>query len=423
MRKFAVQLVLLFAIVGHATAGEIQSSLARYIQDKVKGGNPVADIVCKSQGKNPKSDQCFDDNAKALCNAPAGQCPTPCNCWLTAPPVVDADSRFNTWSKKDATWNEIKAQLNQWAIPNELLGKYEMATMFEEKAEFINFHYYVQADSRRATYQIALGAARTFNGVTEIGYIFVKTDGILSPFYRCGSTTFKKKGIFRRRERRLRTEYARFAQVEEDLDVRGIMGRRRNLGFFKKIGKGIKKGFKAVKNVVTGQKITRKWCNDAAIPAERVDKIRLALQYFAFDGIRFHRGVAGGSGRDEDEDIDARRPSIKWDLWAEDREALGYDVENPMEDDESPEDTMYDEDDTGDDEEPLRSLFSRRSQRMNQFLTRRDCNARRPREFMDIDWRISNSASSEDPCPFDFTAEEIEEVGGRTEIGYDDPNA
>ena len=260
------------------TKQTIKEVFKSYITRKLKTGNPGGDIVCTSPGTNPKSPQCFNQVGEQNCvtkaeamkrwkampeptqiqiyrqsglihrrhlgNIPFPEkfwsarrnnklCPQPCNCWLAAPPSVDGNSRVQVWRKEGtAGWNEIKAQLTKWQVPKELFTEYEMATMIE-KATFVNFDFYVQPKENSAEYEVALGTARMNGGVTEIGYLYAgKAKGILSPEYACG-TAKKKKG-----------------------------------GFF---GKGGRVSY----------------CNKQMVTNDKIKRIKSALEYFAFESIKF----------------------------------------------------------------------------------------------------------------------------------------
>ena len=100
-------------------------------------------------------------------------------------------------------------------------------------ATFVNFDFYVQPKEDSAEYEVALGTARMNGGVTEIGYLYAgKAKGILSPEYACG-TAKKKKG-----------------------------------GFF---GKGGRVSY----------------CNKQMVTNDKIKRIKSALEYFAFESIKF----------------------------------------------------------------------------------------------------------------------------------------
>ena len=232
-RVSMVALVVLVALEC-AAAETVQSSLKAYIAGKVKGGNPVQGIVCNGLGTNPKSPTCFNGNGQAICGNNQ-QCPSPCKCWLAKPAKLSASNRIQTWKANDPTWSQIKNQLAKWNIPNEMYDSFEMATM-ADSGRFAKFHFYVQPDKKEARYELALGTARYLNSVVEIGYIYVKASAELAPvFYKCG----KKK---------------------------------------------VKGGFLGLK------KKTKRWCHDTGISNDRVEKIRQALEFFAFESIRFQSG-------------------------------------------------------------------------------------------------------------------------------------
>jgi hypothetical protein len=135
--------------------------------------------------------------------------------------------------KKGANWDEISSTLRTWGVPKELFSQYEMATMFDDQATFINFDFYLQPDGDKAEYEVALGAARKYNGMVEIGYLYAgKASAIISPSYSCGVAKKKKGGAF---------------------------------------GKGG----------------THKYCNKRGIPSEKITAVQKALEYFAFDTIKF----------------------------------------------------------------------------------------------------------------------------------------
>lgn len=231
-----VSLVALVVLVAfECTAAEtVQSSLKAYVGNKVKGGNPVKDIVCDGLGTNPRSPTCFGENGNAKCGNNQA-CPSPCGCWLAKPAKLSASNKIQTWQAVNPKWSDIKKQLAKWRVPSEMYVNYEMATM-ADTGRFAKFHFYVQPDKKKARYELALGTARSLNSVVEIGYIYLKASAELAPvFYKCGQ-------------------------------------------------KKVKGGFLGLK------KKTVRWCHDTGISNERVGKIQKALEFFAFESIRFQSG-------------------------------------------------------------------------------------------------------------------------------------
>ena len=273
------------------TKRSIYESFKVYVQDKVKKSNPGEDIICTSPGTHPKSDLCYNTGGEQNCIAlkkafeqgdttvmnnykaalyrnqniglvyhkrrslyrrlkkglattpecpnlmdprcPDPRCPSPCGCWLASPPKVDGKSKTKVWKKKDASWNEIKSVLKTWQVPEELESQFEIATMFDDRATFVNFDFYLQPNGDKAEYEVALGAARKNNGVVEIGYLYAgKATAIVSPSYSCGRAKKKKGGWF---------------------------------------GKGG----------------THLYCNKNGVPPEKINAIKKALEYFAYDTIKF----------------------------------------------------------------------------------------------------------------------------------------
>eukprot|EP00943_MAST-04B_sp_MAST-4B-sp1_P006258 g6258.t1 len=248
------------------TKSSILSSFEKYIRKRLKKTDPGPNIICTKPGTKPKSLVCYNTGGEQNCVArqeayekyeqykqdkakSSGrslyrherrtyninidqmleasrhvppECPSPCGCWLT-----------KVWVKEGATWDQISSRLRKWGVPEELFSQYEMATMFDEQATFINFDFYLQPNGDKAEYEVALGAARRYDGKVEIGYLYAgKASAIVSPSYSCGRAK-KKKG-----------------------------------GFFGKGG-------------------THKYCNKKGIPPEKITAIQRALEYFAFDTIKF----------------------------------------------------------------------------------------------------------------------------------------
>eukprot|EP00944_MAST-04C_sp_MAST-4C-sp1_P004317 g4317.t1 len=247
------------------TKKSILKSFEGYVANKLRKTKPADGIVCSSPGKSPKSAACFDKVGKQNClerkkyfdnmspeirnqirlsrgAAPMPleyvhdkRCPSPCGCWLASPPEVNGKAMTKVWKGKGATWKQIKSVLTSWNVPNELKDRFEMATMFDEKSTFVNFDFYLQPSGNKAEYEVALGAARKYNGVVEIGYLYAgKSSAIVSPSYKCGRAK-KKKG-----------------------------------GFFGKGG-------------------THEYCNRNGIPQGKINEIKKALEYFAFKTIRFDK--------------------------------------------------------------------------------------------------------------------------------------
>ncbi len=234
---FVIILALSASIV-QAVENEIKSSFIKFINTKRTKLKPDEGIVCTDPGNEPKHPDCYNEYGKAKCggvsgsvsNIPEGagkpkqqkkkkkkkkkkrqlfsddngrrlksrhKCPRPCGCYLATPPAINGNSIVKVHTSKSTKWEDIKKQLIQWQVPQSMMENYEMATMVD-KAQFVNFDFYVQKDKNSATYEMAMGAARKFQGQVEIGYLYTgKVSATVSPAYGCGWTKTKKgKYIF-----------------------------------------------------------------------------------------------------------------------------------------------------------------------------------------------------------------------------------
>lgn len=316
---FIITLSLLTSVYGRRslierTKRSILSSFKQYIQTRLKKTDPGPGIICTRPGTKPKSEVCYSTGGEQTCLAKKSalekmeasksnkgrnlyrrgrrmygvypqseaelkellltipkECPSPCGCWLASPPKINGKSRTKVWLKKGATWTDVLSTLRTWGVPEELFSQYEMATMFDEQATFINFDFYLQPNGDKAEYEVALGAARKYDGTVEIGYLYAgKASAIISPSYSCGRAK-KKKG-----------------------------------GFFGKGG-------------------SVPYCNKNGVPPKKLAAIRKALEYFAFDTIKFDGShnhdmvmdsIMGDSANGDKFDMDLNYDDGDDSLWA-----------------------------------------------------------------------------------------------------------
>ena len=394
LRVSAVILCLCYAACLVRGSAETKKSILRsfegYVEKKIRKTKPADGIVCSKPGTKPKSTACFDKVGKQNCVAakqafenlpdktkraiyysrgsrgvapPVAyshdkRCPFPCGCWLASPPKVNGKAKTKVWKGEGATWKQIESVLKSWNVPRELRDQFEMATMFDDKSTFVNFDFYLQPDGNKAEYEVALGAARKYNGIVEIGYLYAgKSSAIVSPSYKCGRAK-KKKG-----------------------------------GFFGKGG-------------------THEYCNRNGIPPSKIEKVKQALEYFAFKTIRFDNNDNNNMDVDSDQENANFVENLKDD----------FDIDLPNEDDDSlwqlDDDTKYLIGDQGNRYGGREHLFQFDSgaNKKHVLLQRSihhnsDCHGKNKKVMRWIHQRSER-------CPFDF----IEGHAYVAKLDYDDPN-
>ena len=185
---------------GHGAELGIFKALLRHGRQLAQGID-VTGFICDSiYHKARRSPKCYSREGQPICNDK--KCPCPCGCHMRYMPTVDPLTNFAVWgSKKNPSWKQILHVLARWKIPPGLLQKfhsllehqygthgdeYQLQSFPSKRKKMNNNKWgkagFFQVDSEMHT----ILAKRDVDGNVEIGYLYTKATGHVSPHFSCG---------------------------------------------------------------------------------------------------------------------------------------------------------------------------------------------------------------------------------------------